>query len=178
MYKLKVTPETWIISDTHFGHDNIIKHCKRPKNHDALMLRNWIKMVKKNDVILHLGDLMVWYDFNRVTRWAQVVKHLPGRKYMILGNHDDDIPFWTTKSDWKKKTNFTLVEPFLQNQTYFSHYKNDLGLGLLNIHGHSHQHAPFGVYHSPGYTYYNASIEGQNYKPKRLGDILKEVQNA
>ena len=28
----------WLITDTHLGHENIIKYCSRPKNHEELIL--------------------------------------------------------------------------------------------------------------------------------------------
>lgn len=176
MYKLTVDENTWIISDTHFGHKNIIKYCKRPKNHDAVMLSNWAKYIKRDDVVLHLGDLLVWYPDDVSRRWAERVKKLPGRKYIILGNHDYDVKAWIEKS-WYRMTGFRPIDPFLQRQTYFSHDRTTEGQGLLNVHGHSHNHAPFGTYSILGYTYYNASIEGQAYRPKRLGEILEEVRN-
>jgi calcineurin-like phosphoesterase family protein len=141
------------------------------------MLANWAQRIKKDDVVLHLGDLMVWYPNEVTLRWAERMKKLPGEKYIIFGNHDEDIKAFAI-TRFYQKTGFRPIKPFLQNQTYFSHERTTEGQGLLNIHGHSHNHAPYGVYDILGYTYYNASIEGQAYRPKRLGDILQEVHHA
>lgn len=51
----------WIISDTHFGHANIIKYCNRPFTNvttmNATLIRNWKALVKNDDTIWHLGDV-------------------------------------------------------------------------------------------------------------------------
>jgi calcineurin-like phosphoesterase family protein len=174
MPELIVSESTWIISDTHFGHENIIKYCGRPRNHNLLMKRAWKKLVKKEDVILHLGDVIVWYGLHNT--WAKEVLKLPGRKFLILGNHDLDLK-WTNE-EWISKTGMTVIEPFQQGKTYFSHEPlieiQDWTVEL-NIHGHSHNHMPAGHYMKFGLSFYNASIEGMSYKPRRLGEILKEV---
>jgi len=84
---VKVTEDTWIIADTHFGHTNIIRYCNRPIDHDRKMLNAWKRLVKKNDVVLHLGDLCIWYGPWR-SHWLKKVSKLKGDKYIIWGNHD------------------------------------------------------------------------------------------
>ena len=75
-------------SDTHFGHDNIIKYCNRPfKNSDHMneeIIRNWNRVVKPNDIVFHLGDFM----FGDVNRFHSIFDRLNGKIYLILGNHD------------------------------------------------------------------------------------------
>lgn len=165
-----VDPKTWIISDTHFGHKNIIKYCKRPPNHDTLMRRNWKKYVKPDDVILHLGDVTVWYG-NHYT-WANEVNKLPGIKYMIRGNHDEQ---WTNE-EWYERAGMIVIPPFQQNKIFFSHESlMPSGTWDVNVHGHSHNHEPYRAYMKFGLMYYNASIEGMNYRPVRMKTILKEL---
>jgi len=47
-----VTYDTWIISDTHFGHRNIVEYQDRPENHDEIMIRRWAASVGEDDVLM------------------------------------------------------------------------------------------------------------------------------
>ena len=169
---LVVTEDTWIIADTHFGHANIIRYCNRPFNHDRKMLSAWKRLIKKNDQVLHLGDLCIWYGMHR-NHWLKQSYKLKGDKYIIWGNHDEDQKL--SKSVFESKTGFKVISPFRQGDVYFSHDPNteDEGLWQVNIHGHVHNHKPFGLWSMAVRQYFNASIEGMNYRPWRLGDILK-----
>ena len=75
-------------SDTHFGHTNIIKYCKRPFNsleeHDETLIKNWNNKVGENDIIFHLGD----FAFGSEKQWMNYLEQLNGKKYLIIGNHD------------------------------------------------------------------------------------------
>lgn len=54
---------TWITSDTHFGHENIITHCQRPYRSVAEMnfdfARRWNAVVAPDDLVYDLGDFAV-----------------------------------------------------------------------------------------------------------------------
>lgn len=76
----------FFVSDTHFGHRNIIKYCNRPftdvEEMDEAMVAAWNKTVKKKDVVYHLGDVAFYR--------PEVVQRLKGVKYLVPGNHDHD----------------------------------------------------------------------------------------
>lgn len=78
----------WFTSDTHFGHENIIKYSCRPfqnaKEMDEALIENWNARVKPDDIIFHLGD----FGHCGSARTKELLDTLNGRKFLILGNHD------------------------------------------------------------------------------------------
>ncbi len=76
----------WLISDTHFGHENIIGYCGRPfanaAEMDEAMVERWNAAVKPSDKVYHLGDVTM------KKQGLAVVRSLHGRKRLIRGNHD------------------------------------------------------------------------------------------
>ena len=53
--------KTFVISDPHFGHKNIINYCRpefsSTEEMDGLIIKNWNKVVNPEDVVFVLGDL-------------------------------------------------------------------------------------------------------------------------
>ena len=84
---------TFFTSDSHFGHDNIIRHCKRPcKEHpfqdgaqmDRALMDAWNSVVSPGDVVYHLGD----FSLRPAETIQGLLKKLYGIKHLIVGNHD------------------------------------------------------------------------------------------
>ena len=52
--------QVWFISDTHFGHENIIRFCNRPfqnaEEMNAELIRRWRETVPEDGIVFHLGD--------------------------------------------------------------------------------------------------------------------------
>lgn len=75
-------------SDTHFWHENILKFCNRPfssiEEMNDTIINNWNSVVKKNDIVFHLGD----FCFCRSDKFKELIEKLNGKIYLILGNHD------------------------------------------------------------------------------------------
>ena len=82
------TDQVWFTSDTHFGHENIIRFCGRPfrnaEEMNAELIRRWRETVPDNGIVFHLGDFA--HGGSRL--WNDILFALTGRKYLILGNHD------------------------------------------------------------------------------------------
>lgn len=83
--------QSWLISDTHFGHDNIIELCARPfidaKEMNSVLVNNWNYTVKKHDTVYFLGDITFGRDSKPKDYW---LSKLNGNIVYIRGNHDKD----------------------------------------------------------------------------------------
>ena len=75
-------------SDTHFGHEGIIRHISRPFpdsfTMDGELVRRWNSVVRPGDTVYHLGDL----SFKGVGYTAHILEQLNGDIHWVLGNHD------------------------------------------------------------------------------------------
>lgn len=85
----KFEPEkVYFTSDTHFGHENIIRYCGRPfrnaEEMNAELIRHWRETVPEDGIVFHLGDFA--HGGSRL--WNDILHALTGHKYLILGNHD------------------------------------------------------------------------------------------
>ena len=80
--------KTFLIADTHFFHNAILKYENRPFNSvedmNARLIQNWNAIVSKDDKVFHLGDV----SFGSKEATKAVISQLNGRKILILGNHD------------------------------------------------------------------------------------------
>lgn len=167
-----LTNDTWVVSDTHFGHRNIIKFCERPKDSDALLERNWRELIGPDDVVLHLGDVMVWYNEEWMEAARETLGSLPGNKYFIRGNHDKMSAEEFAALGWTE-----VIDEFYQDfdglRFLFSHYPDSYRIGFwdANIHGHIHN-SPYDPKYSLYGDYRNVSVEVMDYKPTKLRDIL------
>lgn len=138
-----IDPEkTWIVSDTHFGHENIKAFCHRPPDVEQTMMEEWARAVPEEDsTVLHLGDLS-W----KSNAWFKnmIAPHLTGaRKLLILGNHDK------ARYSFYRDCGFRLARPFKVNYrdkvVSFSHYpwseEEEAGVmpdNEVRLHGHIH----------------------------------------
>lgn len=171
-------PPFYVVSDTHWYHKNIIEYCDRPKNHNRLMIDNWIKAVGPDDTVLHLGDLFFGRGEQRVQDMINIGKQLPGRKFIILGNHDNP------KLNYQD-FGFTVLRPFtIQYRGYeveFDHYPSDAkhkiakGEKRIRVHGHIHNNG-YAHWSKPKVSYryanINVSIEELDYTPQPVIDLL------
>ena len=84
----------FFISDTHFGHENIMGFTNRPftsiEEHDETIISNINEVVGRKDYLYHLGDFC-WEDTARKqTLFAkEILTKLRCKNiHMIVGNHD------------------------------------------------------------------------------------------
>lgn len=173
MISLALTLDTLIISDTHWGHENIIRHCNRPGDHNERMLENWREATHNGNPVLHLGDC-VWKCWPEGL--CQEICNLPRPRYLILGNHD------RRKKGLQTRLGFEIV-PTLQTvfiagvgNVIFSHRPledHEGGAWTLNIHGHIHNDPYPAALRRSKRRHWNVSVEVMGYTPRPLGEIVE-----
>lgn len=137
---------TWFTADTHFGHANIIRYCRRPFNSaeemDEAIITRWNERVKDGDIVYHLGDLTFGDPF-------PYLKRLNGDKHLILGNHDKTtIKRAGLLLDSKMLASISSLKEITEQSQHIvlCHYGmrvwNRAHHGSLHFYGHSHGTLP------------------------------------
>jgi calcineurin-like phosphoesterase family protein len=184
---------TWVVSDTHFGHQNIIGYCHRPTDFAQILLEEINSVVREGDTLLHLGDLC--YKGNSWFKHIIAPKIAPQaeRKLLIAGNHDRQRYSFYRDCGWKMAWPFwisyarpgtvpgSLAPPL---RVEFSHYPSRDHLGGLTwrLHGHIHNNGYYDGRSNAGgpdwthvpflRNHINLSCEQTKYKPVRLDLLL------
>lgn len=167
----------WLISDTHFLHQNIITYCQRPfqdvDDMTEVLIERWNSVVKKGDYVYHLGDFFMGCPTNarEDSKRDWILSRLNGRITLILGNHDD-VSYLSGK---KRFHEITLWKPWNNNigkqPMLFTHvpiHKDSIMFGhpkALNIHGHTHN------WGSPEGPYKSVCVELTNFTPVNIEEI-------
>lgn len=136
--------KTFVASDTHFGHQNILKFCPntrqfRDVHHmNAMMIKEWNETVGPDDLVYHLGD----FAFLKPESAIATARMLHGRKILIEGNHDDKLlrePGFRACFEEVHKYHEIVVDG---NHVVMFHYPiaewNKCHRGSVQIHGHVH----------------------------------------
>lgn len=120
----------YFTSDTHFGHQNIIKYCGRPFRDkyemDRVIVENWNTTVKPDDTVYHLGDV-IFYGSDKANAFIQ---GLNGHKIVMRGNHDKGLHRLKGYGFEEAYNNLQLtlsngLEVNLSHYPYKEHYVDD-----------------------------------------------------
>jgi len=124
--------KVYLISDTHFNHQNIATYCDRPANFTDLIVKNWAVIVKPEDMVVHLGDVQI----GKKSDQHDILSGLPGRKVLIRGNHDRQ---WSNTRWMQAGFDFACDSMIFRNCWLTHEPAQSLPEGTtLNLHGHLH----------------------------------------
>lgn len=162
----------WFSADWHLGHENIIRHSKRPfanaAEMDEAIIANVNKLVKPDDVLYHLGDWS-WRDYEGYRR-----KIACKRIHLILGNHDKDL-----RRAAERLVKYSLFESIgdfreikLEDQDItLCHYAlrvwNKSHHGSWHLYGHSHGSLP----DDPNSLSFDVGVDCHDFKPLSLPQV-------
>lgn len=168
---MKITPDIFLTSDTHFGHQNMVNWGQRTASFNEDIVKAWNSVVSEKDTILHLGDLTMTNKAN-TKNWTD---RLNGNKYLILGNHDD------RSEAWYKDCGFTVIPDAHEGYTdkydkwidyLFTHEPiSNLPENWFNVHGHLHGNEHRGILPDKS-KYIDVGVDAIGFTPKRLYEIM------
>jgi len=135
---------TYVTSDLHFGHKNVIKYNPkfRPyKDHeemDADMIRQWNAIVNPEDLVYILGDI----SFYKVEKTISILNQLNGNKILIVGNHDQHLlKSQEFKNCFQGVYDYKSIK-WNNTKVCMMHYPisewHDCHHGSVMLHGHLH----------------------------------------
>jgi calcineurin-like phosphoesterase family protein len=181
---------TFLISDTHFGHEKTCTTFKREdgsplrpfasaEEMDEVMVERWNSRVRPGDKVYHLGDVVI----NR--RFLSVLSRLNGDKVLIRGNHDiyklaDYTAYFRDVRGYDVKNGMIL--------SHIPVHVESLARFGTNIHGHLHQNRVMkmrGVDVTTGEVLYNKEIdpryhcvcvEHTGYAPISLEEVYDRIR--
>lgn len=158
----------WIWSDQHVGHDNVIRHCDRPfadgEEMDDALLTAWERLVGATDTVICVGDVQVAW----ARRGRERIAAAPGRKILILGNHDFDRKGKVIQNAHHEVYAAAVTETV--PRLWLSHMPLYRPIpqgpeGSVNVHGHVHNNVPLDG------RRINVSVEYTDYRPLRLEQV-------
>ena len=170
----------FFVSDTHWGHANIIKYSNRPftdvDEMDEKLIENWNKVVKRDDMVYHLGD----FAFMKIEKFRQLIWRLNGNIGVIKGNHDQMI----TENEAELSKRFVFIKNYYELKAagqffVLFHYGQRVWhrshKGSIHLYGHSHGSLPpHGKSVDVGVDCKEITSE---YRPIYLGEVLDYMKD-
>ena len=160
---------TWVWSDLHLRHANIIKHCKRPfanaRDMDRTMMTAWKSVVGTGDTVLNGGDVALAGSLGESGRAR--IREAPGRKILVVGNHD-----FNRKTGLLDAAGHGIATGILSIDTDPPMVLTHIPMGALppswvNLYGHVHNNEP--LRETP---HINVCVEHTDYRPLPLGSLV------
>jgi len=138
--------KTWVTSDLHFGHKNIMTFCRQSRARFNLdlaymneaMVKEWNDLIAPEDTVYILGDVA----FLPAPKATEYMMRLNGNKILVEGNHDRKL-----LQDEGFRNCFVEVHKYLDinyngTKVVMFHYPiaewDQMHRGAVHLHGHLH----------------------------------------
>ena len=173
----------YVTSDLHLFHNRDFIYEPRGFNSTYEMseaiLKNWNTIVKEDDDVYVLGDLML----NDDVAGLKLLKQLNGRIHIAFGNHDTDSRIENYLACHNVvEVNIGYRIKYNGYTFIMSHYPTMVGnfneppfkKKVVNLAGHCHTkdkflHKEYGVYH--------IELDAHNMKPILLDDVINDIKD-
>ena len=199
--------KTYVTSDFHFSHFNIIKYTGRPwqtcLEMNEAIVKNMLESVPDGSILINLGDVSM-FRFTKMKRMRKIRKWIMAHKgnrqlWLRTGNHDVGMEC-ALRMKWHKNKFKTVDEawhwmgfdkvftedialPFDDKVVIMSHHPiriDDDTKNIFNIHGHTHEKPAACITPKNKKQYKNACFDwaANHYKAVKLTKILSDFNIA
>jgi len=173
--------KTFVTSDLHFFHKNIIQYAKRPfdsvEEMNSTLVNNWNSTISDEDHVYLLGDV----SFGTSYQTSLILEELNGKIHLILGNHD-----LKRKQFFRNHGRITSVEDYAEIEVggvfvILFHYPiqewNGSHYGSVHLHGHRHSKTP--CEYSNNLRRADVGVDAWNFYPVEIEKVLETaIKNA
>lgn len=192
----------WFTSDTHFGHENIIRYCDRPFENvahmDRELIASWNQCVCDNDTVYHLGD----FTFGDEHKAREYFRCLNGRIW-VLGNAWHHDARWLSSVGWvgtSGKQAMPGLAPFWSASHHQVHILpalhvlefpewgtkgHSLGVTLCHYPLAVWDRSHYGAWHLYGHSHgqhqngglsFDVGVDCNQYRPVSLGGVWRQMK--
>lgn len=165
---------TFVISDTHFSHQNILSFTdgKKPlrpfdtmEEMNEFMIEKWNSVVTENDTVIHLGDIVF------AQTGFECLGKLNGKKIALMGNHERHklskyLEYFSDIRAYKEYNDMILC--------HIPVHESQLIRYTSCVHGHLHTKKvmlPYPDHEIIDPRYFCVSVEQINYTPILLDEV-------
>ena len=175
--------EIFLTSDTHFCHAQEFVYKVRGFNSieemNEAIVERWNSVVKPDDMIFHLGDMML----NNDQQGMELMKRLNGWISIVWGNHDTNkrkeyiynsrfIPLgYAHQLQYHKFTCYLSHYPTLTSNWDDKHFSQH----VINFHGHTHQRKNWLYPDNP--FMYHVGMDSHDCYPVHIDTAITEIRN-
>lgn len=184
--------KTFITSDLHLNHANILKYCPARRNHKDLplegsseyaqmidqmnqtIINRWNSIIGPGDKVWILGDVAM----GQIKFAPALIRQLNGQKFLVKGNHDKTLArqpgietLFQGIYDYKEISH-TVDDK--KHMLVLSHYPlaswNGMNMGSIMAHGHLH-----GSHCAVTGRIKDVGMDTNDLMPYLLDDVIREM---
>lgn len=177
--------DIWFTSDLHLCHDKEFlwgpRGFKNQFEMNEAIIENWNKVVKPEDIVYDLGDLVL----TDLESAIPIINKLNGLHHWIIGNHDTKKKIDAIMEDcpkvWEEGYAYVLKED--KYSFYLSHYPTltanfddkKFSRHVINLHGHTHQQTNWLQDDNP--FMYHVGMDSHNCTPVHIDEVITDIKN-
>lgn len=163
--------QIYLIADTHFGDEAILRYENRPfasiEEMDEAIIQNWNSLVTQEDTVFVLGDVSAY----AMEKTSAIIHRLHGEKYLIMGNHDTAAEADYLACGFAQVSRYPII---YENFWILSHeplYINR-NMPYANIFGHVHDNP---MYRTDSPQSFCVCVERIGYAPITFEEVKRRV---